>query len=183
MPKYFVGKNSITDDTIIIEDEDAKHLSTVLRSQIGDKVQVCDSFGIDYDCVITDVTKKQVTLKIENMSPCQSEPKTKITLFQGLPKSDKMEMIIQKCVELGIERIVPVATERAVVKLDKKDSSKKVERWQKISESAAKQSGRGIIPEIGQVISFKEAVKLASEMDGAIIPYENEIERGIRQFI
>ena len=183
MPKYFVLPESITEDTIVITGEDAKHLATVLRSEKGDCVEVCDGCGTDYCCEITDVDKKEVILKINEKTTCQSEPKTKITLFQGLPKADKMEMIIQKCVELGIEKIVPVATHRAVVKLDKKDSLKKIERWQKIAESAAKQSGRGIIPQIGDVITFKEAVKLGAMAQGAIIPYEHEEKRGIREFV
>lgn len=183
MPKYFVLPENITGDTIVITGEDAKHLATVLRSEEGDFVEVCDGCGIDYSCEITDVDKKEVTLKINEKTKCQSEPKTKITLFQGLPKADKMEMIIQKCVELGIEKIVPVATHRAVVKLDKKDSVKKIERWQKIAESAAKQSGRGIIPQIGDVVTFKEAVKLGAMAQGAIIPYEHEEKRGIREFV
>lgn len=182
MPKYFVLPESITDDTVVITGEDAKHLATVLRSEEGDCVEVCDGCGTDYSCEITAVDKKEITLKINEKKPCQSEPKTKITLFQGLPKADKMELIIQKCVELGIEKIVPVATHRAVVKLDKKDSIKKIERWQKIAESAAKQSGRGRIPQIGEVVSFKEAVKLGAMAQGAIIPYEHEEKRGIREF-
>ncbi|MEA5083090.1 MAG: 16S rRNA (uracil(1498)-N(3))-methyltransferase [Lachnospiraceae bacterium] len=183
MPKYFVLPENITGDTIVITGEDAKHLATVLRSEEGDCVEVCDGCGTDYCCEITAVDKKEVTLKISEKSPCQSEPKTKITLFQGLPKADKMELIIQKCVELGVEKIVPVATHRAVVKLDKKDSLKKIERWQKIAESAAKQSGRGIIPQIGEVVTFKEAVKFGAMAQGAIIPYEHEEKRGIREFV
>lgn len=182
MPKYFVLPENITGDSVVITGEDAKHLATVLRSEQGDCVEVCDGCGTDYSCEITNVDKKEITLKIKEKNPCQSEPKTKITLFQGLPKADKMELIIQKCVELGIEKIVPVATHRAVVKLDKKDSGKKIERWQKIAESAAKQSGRGIIPQIGDVVTFKEAVKLGVMAQGAIIPYEHEEKRGIREF-
>lgn len=182
MPKYFVLPEDITENSIVITGEDAKHLATVLRSKEGDKVEVCDGCGTDYFCEVEVVDKKQITLKINDKSPCLSEPKTKITLFQGLPKADKMELIIQKCVELGIEKIVPVATHRTVVKLDKKDSQKKVQRWQKIAESAAKQSGRGIIPQIGEVITFNEAVKLGAKAQGAIIPYENEQKRGIREF-
>lgn len=183
MPKYFVSPENITGDNIIITGEDAKHLATVLRSEQGDLVEICDGQGTDYQCEITSVDKKEVALKIKNQVLCLSEPKTKITLYQGLPKADKMELIIQKCVELGVEKIVPVSAHRCVVKLDKKDSAKKIQRWQKIAESAAKQSGRGIIPQIGEVISFKEAVKLGKEAQGSIIPYEHEEKRGIREFV
>ena len=137
---------------------------------------------MDYQCRIASL-ERGVLLDILSKDVCETEPKTKITLYQGLPKADKMELIIQKCVELGIDRIVAVSTERAIVKLDKKET-KKLERWQKIAEAAAKQSGRGKIPEIGQqVLKFKEAVAEAKELDGAIIPYEREQETGIRQFV
>lgn len=143
---------------------------------------LCDGEGMDYQCRIVSL-ERGVLLDILSKEVCETEPKTKITLYQGLPKADKMELIIQKCVELGVDRIVAVSTERAIVKLDKKES-KKLERWQKIAEAAAKQSGRGKIPEIGQqVLKFKEAVAEAKGLDGAIIPYEKEQETGIRQFV
>lgn len=143
---------------------------------------LCDGEGMDYQCRIASL-ERGVLLDILSKEVCETEPKTKITLYQGLPKADKMELIIQKCVELGVDRIVAVSTERAIVKLDKKES-KKLERWQKIAEAAAKQSGRGKIPEIGQqVLKFKEAVAEAKGLDGAIIPYEKEQETGIRQFV
>lgn len=143
---------------------------------------LCDGEGMDYQCRIVSL-ERGVLLDILSKEVCETEPKTKITLYQGLPKADKMELIIQKCVELGVDRIVAVSTERAIVKLDKKEN-KKLERWQKIAEAAAKQSGRGKIPEIGQqVLKFKEAVAEAKGLDGAIIPYEKEQETGIRQFV
>lgn len=181
MPRYFVEPENITENEIVLVGEDVKHISTVLRSQIGEEIQVCDGCGNDYDCSIAEISKKDIRLEIIRKELSQSEPKTKVTLFQGLPKSDKMELIIQKCVEIGIETIVPVATDRAVVKLDKKDGQKKTERWQKISLSAAKQSGRGVIPKIESVMSFKEAIKLATNMEIAIIPYEKEEDFGIKE--
>lgn len=137
---------------------------------------------MDYQCRISSLADG-VQLEVLSQAPCETEPKTKITLYQGLPKADKMELIIQKCVELGVERIVAVSTERAIVKLDKKEG-KKLERWQKIAEAAAKQSGRGKIPEIGgQVLKFKDAVAEAKRLDGAIIPYEREEKTGLREFV
>lgn len=182
MPKFFFNKNDISRGQVQLFGEDEKHIKTVLRARVGEELTLCDGEGMDYQCRIASM-ERGVLLDILSKEVCETEPKTKITLYQGLPKADKMELIIQKCVELGVDRIVAVSTERAIVKLDKKES-KKLERWQKIAEAAAKQSGRGKIPEIGQqVLKFKEAVAEAKELDGAIIPYEKEQETGIRQFV
>ena len=182
MPKFFFHKNDISRGQVQLFGEDEKHIKTVLRAREGEELTLCDGEGMDYQCRIASL-ERGVLLDILSKEVCETEPKTKITLYQGLPKADKMELIIQKCVELGVDRIVAVSTERAIVKLDKKES-KKLERWQKIAEAAAKQSGRGKIPEIGQqVLKFKEAVAEAKELDGAIIPYEKEQETGIRQFV
>lgn len=182
MPKFFFNKNDISRGQVQLFGEDEKHIKTVLRAREGEELTLCDGEGMDYQCRIVSL-ERGVLLDILSNEVCETEPKTKITLYQGLPKADKMELIIQKCVELGVDRIVAVSTERAIVKLGKKES-KKLERWQKIAEAAAKQSGRGKIPEIGQqVLKFKEAVVEARELDGAIIPYEKEQETGIRQFV
>ena len=182
MPKFFFNKNDISRGQVQLFGEDEKHIKTVLRAREGEEITLCDGEGMDYQCRIASL-ERGVLLDILSQDVCETEPKTKITLYQGLPKADKMELIIQKCVELGVDRIVAVSTERAIVKLDKKET-KKLERWQKIAEAAAKQSGRGKIPEIGQqVLKFKEAVAEAKELDGAIIPYERERETGIRQFV
>ncbi len=182
MPKFFFNKNDISRGQVQLFGEDEKHIKTVLRAREGEEVTLCDGEGMDYQCRIASL-ERGVLLDIISKEVCETEPKTKITLYQGLPKADKMELIIQKCVELGIDRIVAVSTERAIVKLDKKEA-KKLERWQKIAEAAAKQSGRGKIPEISQqVLKFKEAVAEAKKLDGAIIPYEREQETGIRQFV
>ncbi len=182
MPKFFINKNDISRGQIQLFGEDEKHIKTVLRAREGEEVTLCDGEGMDYQCRIASL-ERGVLLDILSKEVCETEPKTKITLYQGLPKADKMELIIQKCVELGVDRIVAVSTERAIVKLDKKEG-KKLERWQKIAEAAAKQSGRGKIPEIcQQVLKFKEAVAEAKTLDGAIIPYEKEQETGIREFV
>ena len=182
MPKFFFHKNDISRGQVQLFGEDEKHIKTVLRAREGEEITLCDGEGMDYQCRIASL-ERGVLLDILSKEVCETEPKVKITLYQGLPKADKMELIIQKCVELGVDRIVAVSTERTIVKLDKKEA-KKLERWQKIAEAAAKQSGRGKIPEIGQqVLKFKEAVAEAKELDGAIIPYEKEEETGIRQFV
>lgn len=182
MPKFFVEAHQIQNNLIHMTGEDAKHIKTVLRSREGEEITICDGMGTDYVCRIS-ALDEGVTAEIIGSEPCQSEPKTKITLYQGLPKADKMELIIQKCVELGVDRIVAVSTERCIVKLDKKEE-KKLERWQKIAESAAKQSGRGKIPQIApKVLRFSQAVEEAKTLSGAIIPYEKEENRGIRSFV
>ncbi|MCD8036139.1 MAG: 16S rRNA (uracil(1498)-N(3))-methyltransferase [Clostridiales bacterium] len=183
MPRFFTEPENIKDNIITLSGDDAGHISRVLRSKIGEILTVCDGTGNDYEAEITEITEKEVRLNIIKTTFTASEPSVKITLYQGLPKGDKMETIIQKCVELGVTKIVPVNTERCIAKLDKNKEKKKTERWQKISESAAKQSGRGIIPEIGGVMSFSEAVKQASETDGAMIPYELEEDRGLKEFL
>ena len=183
MPKYFVEPENIKDNNIIITGEDVKHISTVLRAKLGDVLEVCNGCSEDFECKIKEISKEQIELEIVSKKPCYAEPKAKITLFQGLPKADKMELIIQKCVEIGIDKIVPVATERSVVKLNDKEKIKKVERWQKISLSAAKQSGRGIIPKIEDVISYNEAIKVAKTMQKAIIFYENEAKRELKEIL
>ena len=151
MPKFFIDRGQIKKNTIEIIGEDAKHIKTVLRSRIGEEVILCDGKGMDYYCKISNL-EGIVTAEILKEEVCESEPKIKITLFQGLPKADKMELIVQKTVELGVDEIVVVSTDRSIVKLDKKED-RKIDRWQKIAESAAKQSGRGKIPQIYPKVS------------------------------
>ncbi len=183
MPRFFTEPENIRDGIITLFGDDAGHISRVLRSRTGETLTVCDGTGNDYDAEIIEISEKSVRLEIKKTTFTDSEPRLKITLYQGLPKGDKMELIIQKCVELGVTRIVPVNTERCIVKLDKNKEKKKTDRWQKISESAAKQSGRGIVPEISGVMSFSEAIKEAAGMDRAMIPYELEENRGLKEFL
>lgn len=184
MPKYFTEPENIKDGFIEIFSDEAKHILNVMRMEIGDTLTICDGQSNDYLCRICETGKNCLKAKIEETTKSESEPKTKITLYQGLPKSDKMELIIQKCVEIGVCRIVPVITERAVVKIEKgAKEDKKTERWQKIAESAAKQSGRGIIPAVERPMKFKDAIEEAVKNGEAIIPYENEKDRGLKEFV
>lgn len=182
MPRFFVDKSAIKDERIELGAENSQHIVAVLRGRVGDEITVCDGEGTDYNCTLVDVNKKQALAKIIDVVKNTNEPDLKITLFQGLPKGDKMELVIQKCVEIGIDKIVPVKTDFTVVKLDNKED-KKVARWNKISEAAAKQCGRGKIPVVENIVSFKEAMERISDFDGAIIPYEKEKDRGIKQFL
>lgn len=121
MPKFFVSKENINDHIITLEGDNAKHIGNVLRAKIGDKITVCDGEGRDYECEIEEITKGSVAAKITDIFSNNNEPSIKITLYQGLPKADKMELVIQKCIEIGIDRIVPVKTEHTVVKLEGKE--------------------------------------------------------------
>ena len=160
-------------NNIALPAEDINHAVNVLRLKIGEEIVVCDGDCNDFLCRIDSISKKNVELEFLSHTINQNEPKTKVTLFQGLPKSDKMELIIQKCVELGVQSIVPVETKRSIAKI-KDNGEKKQARWQSIALSAAKQSHRGIVPQIGTVISFEEALKQISAFDLSLIPYELE---------
>ncbi len=174
MHRFYVTPTQITGNTIVIKGSDVNHIKNVLRRKPGDEIIICNGQGKDCYCIINKVSEGEITVEIQSEKDTGTELKTRITLYQGLPKKDKMELIIQKAVELGVYDIVPVMTKRAVVKLeDKKKEEKKLERWQAIAEEAAKQSGRGIIPVVRPVQSFKEAVTNAKELGQGIIPYEN----------
>lgn len=189
MYHFFVDPDQIGEKEIQITGKDVKHIKNVLRMQIGE--QICLSNGEDnreYRCEIVSMAEEEVCAKIMWVEEVGMELPNKIYLFQGLPKSDKMEWIIQKAVELGVYEIVPVATKRAVVKLDLKKEQNKRKRWQGISESAAKQSKRSMIPQIHPVLTFEQAVEYAESLDVKVIPYElaqgmkktREIFMGIR---
>lgn len=172
MHHFFVTPEQVQENHIYISGSDVNHMKNVLRMKIGEELQVSDGNNKKYLCEIVSITANEVCVTILEEQSADTELPSKIYLFQGLPKSDKMELIIQKAVELGAYEIIPVATKRAVVKLDDKKASKKIERWNSISEGAAKQSGRSVIPEVKQVMSFKEALAYAKQLDVILIPYE-----------
>ena len=146
-----------------------------MRLEIGDTVVICDGNGTDYIARIEQTSKNRVETVIIESYSSKSEADIEVVLYQGLPKASKMETIIQKCTEMGIDRIVPITTVRTIVKLDSvKDEQKKIERWTKIAEEAAKQSGRGKIPTIDMPLTFEKAVEQAARLDLCIIPYEKE---------
>ncbi len=174
MHRFYVNPNQIAEGSVRIIGPDVNHIKNVLRMKQGDEIIICNGQGKDCYCIINRVTENEIISDIQTTKDTDSELKTRITLFQGLPKSDKMELIIQKAVELGVYEIVPVMTKRVIVKLDdKKKEEKKLERWQAIAEGAAKQSGRGIIPIIKPVQSYVQAIEYAKTLDQNIIPYEN----------
>lgn len=172
MNRFFAKSENIFSDHIVIDGLDVNHIKNVLRMKKDDELMVSGGNNTDYLCSIKEFTDDEIYLSIISANEADRELPCRIHLFQGLPKGDKMEMIIQKCVELGVNEIIPVAMKRSVVRLDDKKARSKVARWQLISESAAKQSGRTIIPCIHEVMSFKEAVNYAKDMDVKLIPYE-----------
>lgn len=172
MQHFFVTPDQVKGDLIFVDGSDVNHMKNVLRMRIGEKVTISDGNNCQYICEISDYEEDEAILHIVEEISTDTELPSKIYLFQGLPKQDKMELIVQKCVELGVYSVIPVATKRCVVKLDDKKAKKKIERWQQIAESAAKQAGRGVIPEVQDVMSFKEALKYAKDLDVVLIPYE-----------
>ena len=173
MPRFYVEDCQAAQTGITITGEDVNHIKNVLRLSMGDAITVCDGAGKEYECEIAEISKEYVYATIVDINQNAAELPCKITLFQGMPKSDKMEFIIQKAVELGAAQIVPVMMKRTVVKLEDKKKDKKRERYQMIAESAAKQSGRGIIPEVAGFMTFREALQYAESFDFLLVPYES----------
>ena len=172
MHHFFVTPEQVREGRIRIEGSDVNHMKNVLRMKLGEELHISDGNNKKYLCEIASMSADSVCAIIKEELASDTELPSKIYLFQGLPKSDKMELIVQKAVELGVYEIVPVATKRAVVKLDDKKAEKKVERWNSISESGAKQSGRNVIPKVKSVMSYKEAMQYAKNLDVILIPYE-----------
>ncbi len=172
MQHFFVDASQVSENGIRIEGSDVNHMKNVLRMRIGEELTVSDGEGCEYLCTVREFEEDQVLLQISEVHASDAELPSKIYLFQGLPKQEKMELIVQKCVELGIFAIVPVSMKRCVVKLDAKKGVKKVERWNSIAASAAKQSGRGVVPEVMPVMSYREALKMAKDLDVVLVPYE-----------
>ncbi len=175
MYQFFVDAAQIHEQEkrVVIQGSDVNHIRNVLRMKIGEELAVSNGIdGREYRCGILEFREDCVICELRFIKEDGVELPSRIYLFQGLPKADKMELIIQKAVELGVYQVIPVATKRCVVKLDDKKAAAKLQRWQGIAEAAAKQSKRSIIPQVTSVMSFKEAVKKAYEMNLRLIPYE-----------
>ena len=173
MHRFYVKSDQISGQTVRITGPDVNHIKNVLRMRSGEEIIICNGQGKDCYCIINRVSEGEILADIQAIKDTDTELKARITLFQGLPKQDKMELIIQKAVELGVYEIVPVMTKRVIVKLDdKKKEEKKLERWQAIAEGAAKQSGRGIIPTIKPVQTYVQAMDYAKALELNLVPYE-----------
>lgn len=188
MYRFFVEPSQIGEKEIRICGSDVNHIKNVLRMKQGEEILISGGENLEYTCYIQEM-QEEVIAHIMYVQEAGYELSSKIFLFQGLPKGDKMELIIQKAVELGVHQIIPVASRRSVVKLDKKKEEKKIVRWQAIAESAAKQSKRMYVPQVAGVMSFGEAVQYAGKLDVVLMPYElakgmketKEIIRGIQK--
>lgn len=184
MPKFFVLPEKVKDGRIIIDTDDVLHIKRVLRMSEGDELLICDSTGTDYETKISEIADKTITCDIISEKKSDTESDISITLYQGIPKGSKMELIIQKNTELGVAKIVPVSMQRCVSKLEnQKAEEKKVQRWQKIAEEAAKQSGRGIIPEISMPQTLKQAAENIKKSDLSFVPYECEEQNSLKPLL
>lgn len=185
MDRFFVEKKNVNleNNTCIIEGEDVKHISKVLRCRVGEELEICDNDNNEYICEITSIDKSEVKLNIIDKVDIKRESDLKIKVYQGLPKGPKMEMILQKLTEVGVDEIILVQTKRTVVKVEDKKEDKKIERWERIIYEAAKQSKRGKIPKLRGILSFKEALSDMGKNDLNIAPYENERTKSIKQAI
>lgn len=169
MPRFFVED---FEKTAKISGDDARHISRSLRMKVGEILTVCDTKGVDYFCTITSLSDDAVELEINTKRKTESEPTIDVTLFQCMPKGEKIESVVQKSVELGVRTIVPVISSRCISRPDAKSGEKKVKRLNKIAAEAAKQSGRGILPTVENITDFKSMVNRLKNYDLAVCFYE-----------
>ena len=182
MPKFFVNQEQVDEEKIKIIGNDVNHIKNVLREKVGNKLTICNTDNRkDYLCEILKIEEDCIECRIKEELANDVESNVRVTIMQGLPKADKMELIIQKSVELGVYDITPIEMKRCVVKLNEKDKPKKIKRWQKISEVAAKQCGRNIIPNINSIINIKNICNSIKEYDIVLVAYENEKEVTTKQ--
>lgn len=181
MPRYFVETKQVKDDLITIIGEDVNHIKNVLRKQSGDIIEICNQENRKaYKCEILHIEESKIIATIVKELEDNIGNSIKVDIYQGLPKADKMELIIQKSVELGVNSIIPVAMKRCIVKIESKDEHKKIDRWQKIAESAAKQSGRNIIPEVKSIHKIQDICNKVEEYDIILVAYENEKQNKLK---
>lgn len=181
MRKFFVKSEAIKEDKIEILGSDVNHIKNVLRLKIDDEIQICNQeTSENYICQISKIEQNCIETKILQKIEATNEGNIELHIFQGLPKADKMELILQKGTELGVSRFIPVAFQRSIVKLSGKDEIKKIQRWQKITEVAAKQAKRDLVPEVKSVISVKNIGDLMNEYDMVLLAYEEETQNYIK---
>lgn len=184
MPRFFVTKEEIQDGIVTIIGEDAHHISRALRMAAGEQITVCDADGTDYDCVLTDFLSDRVLARVEGSHPSETEPPYVAVLYQGLPKGDKLDQVIQKAVECGVSRVIPFESERCVVRIkDGTGETGKKERRNRIAAEAAKQCGRGILPSVEASRTFREVLGDAAGYDLALICYEGQGTRPLTEVL
>lgn len=172
MYRFFVAPEQVMENQILITGEDVNHMKNVLRMKPGEQVRISDGQEMEYFCHVVSLSDQEVCVEIDRKEAFSTELPVEIILYQGLPKGDKMELIIQKAVELGVSKIVPVAMKRCVMKLDEKKAGNKVKRWNAIAESAAKQSKRSVIPEVAMPLTWKQMIQESEGMEWKLLPYE-----------
>lgn len=180
---FYVKNNQVNSKTISIIGDDVKHIRNVLRHKIDDELEICDESGFRYLTKIKEFSENEILLEIVEQTDKNTEMPVKIDLYQGLPKSDKMDLIVQKTTELGVSSIIPVITERVIVKLEKGNENKKIERWNKIATEAAKQSGRQLIPVVENVANLEKIVEKLSKYDIVIVPFECEKDSTLKNIL
>lgn len=174
MPRFFVTSSQIENGIVTVTGDDARHLSRALRMAVGDVITVCDMQRREYSCELTDFLPDRVLCRVLSVTEAQTEPPAEITLYQALPKGDKLDSIIQKAVECGVSRIVPFESERCVVRCKKEAEAHKTERRNRISLEAAKQSGRGVIPAVLPAVTFSEMIGMAAQAQTVLFCYEGD---------
>lgn len=184
MSTFYIKNNQIDGKNIRIIGDDVKHIKKVLRYNINDPIEICDENGVVYEAKISEYTETdEVLCEINEISEKKAELPYQLVLYQGLPKSDKLETIIQKCTELGINMVIPVQMERSVAKINEEKGSKKTDRWNKIATEASKQCGRQKIPIVSNVINFENIIENISKYDIVLVPYESEENISIKQIL
>jgi 16S rRNA (uracil1498-N3)-methyltransferase len=173
LPRFFVDASGSVGDIMIVEGSDALHISKSLRMKPGEGITLCDGRGTDYHCELVRAAGSIAEARVLSVTPTISEPEVEITLYASIIKGDKMDIVIQKSVELGVHSIVPVLSERCIYKYDKTSEKNKLSRWNKISLEASKQSGRGRIPQVLPFMTFERALQEGMKADMRIIAYEN----------
>lgn len=183
MHRFMVAPEQIQDKRITLTGEDHKHLSQVLRLGPGDIIGVFDGSGMEYEARLIKVDKAEALAEILSSRLSDTEPRLRVTLFQGIPKGEKMDWIVQKAVELGVYQVIPVITQHTVVKLDQKERQKKAERWNRIAREAAKQCKRAFVPQVLTPVSLDEMLKLRDNYDAAVLLYENEQKKCLKELM
>ena len=183
MPRFFISKDNISDGALFIEGDDARHIARSLRMAVGDEITASDGEGTEYTATLTRIRDERVDAEITLSRPSPSESKVKITLYMAYPKGDKLETVVQKAVELGAYRIVPFESSRCIKRPSSDKAENKRQRFARIALEAAKQCGRGIVPEVSLPLSFKEAIKQASEAELALFCYEDESGKSIKDVL
>jgi 16S rRNA (uracil1498-N3)-methyltransferase len=183
MQRYFVTPGSIRDGFVTITGDDVKHIVRVMRMEPGDEIIVCDGQGAAYRAELTKLCDREVSARLLAADDRQAEPATKITLAQGLPKGDKMELIVQKGTEVGITTFLPLDMARCIVQYDAKKEQKRRERWEKIAKESAEQAHRNIVPAVAEGLTFKQFLKTCDTYDLVLVPYEAERAKGLREVL